>query len=78
MAKKKLKSAVWHGYTAEEQRAMSLIHRHFGTVTHITLEKFKHPWQRVDGASTDRCPECMTYWNPKTYPKCGWCGEKAS
>jgi hypothetical protein len=77
VARKKT-SAVWVGYTAEEQRAMGLIHAAFGTVTHITVEQFHQPWRRVPGASTDRCPECMTYWDPALYPKCGWCRVKAS
>ncbi len=70
---KKPKKILWSGYTEHEQRTMALFHAAFGTVTHVSKERFDRPWAPVAAATWERCPNCMTWWDPEYWPVCQFC-----
>ena len=65
---------LWPSHTYAEQLAITNLIAAFGTVTVITANSQR--WVRPEGAKQDRCGECLTWWSPTYYPKCGFCGTR--
>lgn len=53
---------------------MGLIHKHFGTVIHVTQERFDQKWLPCPWATWPRCPDCAEWWHWKKWPRCQGCG----
>lgn len=72
-AKKKLKPAIWQGFTLLEMRAVKLLLDAFGP-HYATTEEAHHwkplPWE----AKFVKCPDCATYFKAESWKECRWCG----